>query len=47
MFVVSGAIFKTGLIEGLSTRIIQVAKIHFLVALVCFAWYRLFFPWMG
>lgn len=36
MFVVSGAIFKTGLIEGLSSRIIQVAKIHFLVALVCF-----------
>jgi di/tricarboxylate transporter len=36
MFVVSGAIFKTGLIEGLSTRIIQVAKIHFLVALVSF-----------
>lgn len=36
MFVVSGAIFKTGMIEGLSNRIIQVAKIHFLVALVSF-----------
>jgi di/tricarboxylate transporter len=36
MFVVSGAIFKTGLIEGLSTQLIKVAKIHFLVALVCF-----------
>jgi di/tricarboxylate transporter len=36
MFVVSGAIFKTGIIEGLSARIIKVAKIHSLVALVCF-----------
>jgi len=36
MFVVSAGIFKTGLIEGLSTKIIELAKIHYLVALACF-----------
>jgi di/tricarboxylate transporter len=36
MFVVSGAIFKTGLIDGLSTYIIRIAKIHFVFALVVF-----------
>ena len=36
MFVVSAGIFKTGIIEGLSTEIIEMAKIHYLVALTCF-----------
>lgn len=36
MFVVSAAIFKTGLIEGLSTQILRVSKIHYLAALGCF-----------
>jgi len=36
MFVVSGAIFKSGLIDGLSSYIIKIAKIHFMFALVAF-----------
>ncbi|MGV3640869.1 MAG: SLC13 family permease [Adhaeribacter sp.] len=36
MFVVSAAIFKTGLIEGLSKYIIRLSRIHYLVALACF-----------
>ncbi len=36
MFVVSAAVFKSGLIDGLSSRIVQVAKIHYLIALTVF-----------
>lgn len=36
MFVVSAAVFKTGIIDGLSTYIIQLAKIHYVMALVVF-----------
>ena len=36
MFVVSSAVFKSGLIEGLSDRIVQLAKIHYSVALLVF-----------
>ncbi len=36
MFVVSSAIFKSGLIEGLSHRIVQLARIHYSVALLVF-----------
>ena len=36
MFVISSAIFKTGLIEALGTKIIKIAKIHYLVALCSF-----------
>lgn len=36
MFVVSSAIFKTGLIDALSDRIIRIAKLHYLAALVVF-----------
>ena len=36
MFVVSGAIFRSGLIDGLSSHIIRVAKIHFMFALIVF-----------
>lgn len=37
MFVVSSAIFKTGLIEGLSARIIKLAKKNYFSALVTFS----------
>jgi di/tricarboxylate transporter len=37
MFVVSSAIFKTGLIEGLSNKIIQLAKKNYFSALVTFS----------
>lgn len=36
MFVVSAAVFKSGLIDGLSSRIVKVAKIHFIIALIVF-----------
>ncbi|MCC5930640.1 MAG: SLC13 family permease [Cyclobacteriaceae bacterium] len=36
MFVVSGAVFKSGLIDGLSSTIVKVAKIHYIVALILF-----------
>tara|TARA_R110002049_G_scaffold288330_2_gene470695 strand:- start:6127 stop:7890 length:1764 start_codon:yes stop_codon:yes gene_type:complete len=36
MFVVSAAVFKSGLIDGLSTKIVRLAKIHYMVALVVF-----------
>ncbi|HET8884814.1 MAG TPA: SLC13 family permease [Salinimicrobium sp.] len=37
MFVVSSAIFKTGLIDGLSSKIIKIAKINYLFALIIFS----------
>jgi len=37
MFVISAAVFKSGIIDGLSSRIIKLAKIHYLVALVVFS----------
>lgn len=36
MFVISAAIFKTGIIDGFSGYIVKLAKIHYLVALVVF-----------
>lgn len=36
MFVVSAAVFKSGLIDGLSAKIVRIAKIHYLIALVVF-----------
>ena len=36
MFVVSAAVFKSGLIDGLSSTIVKVAKIHYLIALIVF-----------
>lgn len=36
MFVVSGAVFKSGLIDGLSSQIVKIAKIHFIIALIVF-----------
>lgn len=36
MFVISAAIFKSGIIDGLSTYIIRLARIHYLVALITF-----------
>lgn len=36
MFVISAAIFKSGLIDGLSNRIIRIAKINYLFALMVF-----------
>ncbi|UKM65509.1 SLC13 family permease [Flavobacteriaceae bacterium GSB9] len=36
IFVVSGGIFSSGILEGLSHRIIKLAKIHYSVALVVF-----------
>jgi len=36
MFVVSAAVFNSGILNGLSERIVKLAKIHYLVALgVC------------
>jgi di/tricarboxylate transporter len=37
MFVLSAAIFKSGIIDGLSTYIIRLARIHYLVALATFS----------
>src|SRR5690606_21661011 len=36
MFVVSAAVFKSGIVDGLSNRIMKVARIHYLVALIVF-----------
>lgn len=36
MFVVSAGVFKSGLIDGLSGKIIKVARIHYMIALVIF-----------
>ena len=36
MFVVSSAVFKSGLIDGLSSKIVKVAKIHYSIALIVF-----------
>ncbi len=36
IFVVSGGVFNSGILDGLSYRIIKLAKIHYLVALVVF-----------
>jgi len=36
MFVVSGAVFKTGIIDSLSIYIIRAARVHYIVALVVF-----------
>lgn len=36
MFVISAAIFRTGIIDGLSSILVKLAKIHYLMALVVF-----------
>lgn len=36
IFVVSGGVFASGILEGLSYKIIKLAKIHYLIALVVF-----------
>lgn len=36
MFVVSAAVFKSGLINGLSSGIVKIARVHYLVALLVF-----------
>ncbi len=36
MFVVSAAVFKSGLIDGLSAKIVKIAKIHYVIALIAF-----------
>ena len=36
MFVISAAIFKTGIINGLSNRLVKLAKIHYVMALLVF-----------
>lgn len=36
MFVISAAIFKSEIIDGLSNKIIKLAKIHYIVALIVF-----------
>jgi len=36
MFVVSAAVFKSGLINGLSAGIVKIARVHYLIALVVF-----------
>lgn len=36
MFVVSAAVFRSGLIDGLSSSIVKVAKIHYVIALIVF-----------
>ncbi len=36
MFVISAAIFKSGIIDGLSNKIIKLAKIHYFMALLVF-----------
>ena len=37
MFVVSAAVFKSGLIDSLSTKIVAIAKIHYVAALIVFS----------
>ncbi len=36
MFVVSAAVFKSGLINGLSASIVKIARIHYIIALIAF-----------
>ncbi|MEX2379173.1 MAG: SLC13 family permease, partial [Vicingaceae bacterium] len=36
MFVVSAAVFKSGIIDGLSYQLIRIARIHYIVALIVF-----------
>ncbi|HDZ13494.1 MAG TPA: SLC13 family permease, partial [Pricia sp.] len=36
IFVVSGGVFNSGILDGLSHRIIKLAKIHYSVALITF-----------
>ncbi|MDT0689167.1 SLC13 family permease [Salegentibacter sp. F188] len=36
MFVISAAVFKSGIIDGLSSKIIRIAKINYLLALITF-----------
>lgn len=36
MFVVSAGVFKSGLIDGLSSKIVKVAKSHYIIALITF-----------
>ena len=36
MFVVSAAVFKSGLIDGLSASIVKIARIHYVMALIVF-----------
>lgn len=43
MFVVSAAVFKSGLIDGLSHKIVKIARIHYLIALVAFCLISAFF----
>jgi di/tricarboxylate transporter len=43
MFVVSAAVFKSGLIDGLSGKIVRIAKIHYLIALIVFCLISAFF----
>jgi di/tricarboxylate transporter len=43
MFVISAAVFKSGLIDGLSGKIVRIAKIHYLIALIVFCLISAFF----
>lgn len=43
MFVVSAAVFKSGLINGLSSGIVKIARVHYLVALLVFCLISLIF----
>lgn len=36
MFVVSAAVFKTGMIDGLGQKIVKLARIHYIIALIIF-----------
>lgn len=36
MFVVSAGVFKSGLIDGLSSKIVKIAKSHYIIALITF-----------
>jgi di/tricarboxylate transporter len=36
MFVISAAIFKTGIIDGLSSQLVKLAKVHYIMALLVF-----------
>jgi di/tricarboxylate transporter len=36
MFVISSAIFKTGIIDGLSSQLVKLAKVHYIMALLVF-----------
>lgn len=43
MFVISVTIFKTGIIDGLSTRLVKLAKVHYMVALPVFSFTTVLF----